>query len=164
MATQKELKSIVFYDEETGVFTRIKDGKPTGSLDNGYVYLCVKGAKYAAHRLAFLYMTGNMPPKLVDHINQDRSDNSWKNLREADYSMNRKNSKMNRNNTTGVSGVTVVKAAGDYLARIIDENGKRLTVYRGKHLHAAKIAMQAAYINHGYHDNHARSKVTRRHS
>jgi len=160
MATQKELKSIVFYDEETGVFTRIKNGKPTGSLDNGYVYLCVNGAKYAAHRLAFLYMTGNMPAKIIDHINQDRSDNRWENLREADPSMNRKNAKMNRNNTTGISGVTIIKATGDYLARVIDAGGKRLTVYRGESLHAAKIAMQVAYINHSYHDNHARSRVS----
>ena len=44
-------------------------------------------------------------PEQVDHINRVRHDNRWINLREADQSRNRKNSKLNHNNKSGIKGV-----------------------------------------------------------
>lgn len=82
------LHSILSYDMETGVFVwkvnhapRAKIGNIAG-YDNGAGYKKISwgGKKYFAHRLAFLYVTGAIP-KVVDHINRNPSDNSWKNLR-----------------------------------------------------------------------------------
>ncbi len=36
-----------------------------------------------SHTLAFLYMEGAFPKNEVDHLNHNRSDNSWVNLRKV---------------------------------------------------------------------------------
>ena len=56
----------------------------------GYIRVGIAGKRYKAHRLAFLYMTGEWP-NVVDHINGDRTDNRWANLRDADHTVNAEN-------------------------------------------------------------------------
>ena len=108
--TQKQLKEILEYDPETGVFIRLKSyfkskiGKPTGTCTKHtrwYVLIDVYGTMYYGHRLAFLYMDGVFPPEQVDHINHDRNDNSWENLRHCDALINQNNSICN-NKVVGV--------------------------------------------------------------
>lgn len=86
--TQSFLKSILAYNPDTGEFTKNK--KIAGYIDkqSGYVKVMIKQKNYFAHRLAFLYMTGSFPTKHVDHINKDKSNNSWKNLREVSQEVN----------------------------------------------------------------------------
>lgn len=113
--TQQELKSALSYDPETGVFTRIFIrgggnrrylGEVVGGRDkDGYIVMRVNGKKYKAHRLAFLYMTGSFPKKLVDHIDRDPANNAWSNLREADDSDNARNRRMRSDNKSGYKGV-----------------------------------------------------------
>lgn len=64
--------------------------KPTLSKD-GYVQIRWMGKVVEAHRLAYLFMTGEFPKKTVDHKNRVRHDNRWKNLREADMKEQAKN-------------------------------------------------------------------------
>ena len=71
--------------------------------DRGYIYLEVDGKPYMAHRLAWFYMTGIMPGKQIDHINRNKIDNRFENLREATHGQNRANSK--NNNPNGLKGV-----------------------------------------------------------
>lgn len=109
MVTAKRLREVLEYDPLTGVFTWIKAGKHTQWLlgreagrvhkKNGYREICVDGRLYFAHRLAWLYMTGQWPRDQIDHRNRQRSDNRWANLREADNSTNG----LNRSNVSGVS-------------------------------------------------------------
>ncbi len=115
MLTQERLKEVINYDPETGVMKWIAHhhrpdmvGKRLGSIDdNGYVKVWIDSRQYRVHRLAFLYMTGAIPP-IVDHINGISADNRWVNLRESDKMRNAQNMKRARkDNTTGFLGVHV---------------------------------------------------------
>ena len=89
MLTQAELKELIFYNPDTGVFTLTKFRRRTtrkigdqlGSLTKaGYLETCINQKNYYLHRLAFLYMTGEMPNGVVDHKNRNKADNKWDNL------------------------------------------------------------------------------------
>lgn len=59
---------------------------------------------------------------VVDHINQNPLDNRESNLRFATRKINSLNSKIYKNNTTGIRGVYFVKETGKYRARIKRNN------------------------------------------
>lgn len=50
-------------------------------------------------------MTGRDPQHFVDHIDGDKLNNKWANLREADNGQNKQNGSLYRNNRSGVKGV-----------------------------------------------------------
>lgn len=109
--TQEELKTQLHYNPETGIFTRkipkqsIKVGASAGCLNGGYIQISVLNKKYAAHRLAWLYMTGDWPIDQIDHINGIRDDNRLCNLRECSQSENMMNIPKNKSNKSGIKGV-----------------------------------------------------------
>jgi len=94
--TQEDLKSWLDYDLQTGVFSRKKyasSTRPCGTVDeSGYTRISVKGKVYKAHHLAWLWVYGKFPSKIIDHINQNPNDNRISNLREVTYSVNALNS------------------------------------------------------------------------
>jgi hypothetical protein len=121
------LKRDYLYNQETGDFYHLKRGSTAGyRRKDGYVELYVGGMPYLAHRMAWLYTTGQLPHE-VDHKNGVRSDNRWSNLREASRSQNNGNSngwsKSKRKNNLP-RGVYINKALPHrFLARI--EIGRR---------------------------------------
>jgi hypothetical protein len=145
MLTQSELKELVKYEPDTGVFTLVKHrhgttrkiGEELGSLTkSGYLETCINQKRYYLHRLAFLYMTGEIPFGVVDHINGNPSDNRWVNLRCVDHKANAENtSKLRTDSTTGYSGVH--RWHGKYRAKI-NSGGKQI------HLGTFETAEQAA--------------------
>ena len=126
--TSDELKALLHYDSETGVFTWIAGnyvGKIAGGKnDEGYIKINIKGKKHGAHRLAWLYMTGRLPEFEIDHINGCTSDNRFINLRHAKHAENCKNRKLNKNSSTGAKGVSFRKGTEKYRA-YINVDGKR---------------------------------------
>lgn len=139
--SQEYLKSRLSYDPETGIFVWLEQpglpkqwntnyaGKPAGCVKHApsgyrYIHMTLCGKSYAAHRLIWLYVTGEEPPKELDHRNRDATDNRWDNLRDS-KGLNQRNRSKNRNNKSGVTGVCwnslkskwQVYAGGIYLGR-----------------------------------------------
>lgn len=118
MVTQERLKQLFTYNPVTGIFTRIVwvrgQSDTVGTITaRGYLSICVDKKHYLAHRLAFLYMTGEWPKEHVDHKNENKIDNSWDNLRDCTRSENFKNTGARKNNKLGVKGVVKTKK-GNY--------------------------------------------------
>lgn len=117
MITQKELRDVVHYDSETGIFTRIKSprtdrvGKVIGTKHpEGYLYARINGEMVGLHRMAWLYVYGREPIDRIDHINGDPSDNRISNLRECSHSQNMQNLRAAKNiNKSGLLGVSRAK-------------------------------------------------------
>jgi hypothetical protein len=120
MITQSELKEVLDYNPDTGVFSWIKqNGNVAGTKANGeYVRIQIKRKQYLAHRLAHLYMTGNFPKNDIDHINHIKDDNRWVNLRDATDSQNHANVKRHKKNTSGYKGVSWNKTNKKWRAKI----------------------------------------------
>lgn len=124
--TADRLRQLVHYDPETGKFTRrvslsnaVKVGDEAGRhLKSGYYFFWVDGKRYAAHRLAWLYIHGQWPVE-IDHRNGIRSDNRIDNLRDVDNSTNSENLRACRSDSkSGLLGVGWCKHHRKWKARI----------------------------------------------
>ena len=133
--TAERLRTLLYYDPKIGVFSW-RHGMPTarsthinprrtgdragcaGSKD-GYWRIRIDRYLFLAHRLAWLYMTGEWPKEQIDHINRDRADNRWCNLRAASHRENMMNKKLNRNNKSGFRGVSFDKRSKKWTSKIM---------------------------------------------
>lgn len=119
LITQQELKELLHYNPDTGVFTWIKDRGSVkcknriAGCDNGIGYLVItvtlqgKRKSYKLHRLAWLYIYGEWPKNFIDHINHNTIDNRISNLRDVSFSGNSQNrNKPSKTNSTGYLGVS----------------------------------------------------------
>jgi len=154
--SQQELKTIVHYDPETGLFTWLSNrggkafaGSVAGSVNRrGYVELTIACRKWLAHRLAWYYMHGAVPVA-VDHINGNRQDNRLENLREVTRSENQCNRGVLANNTSGYAGVSWHKKSKAWVVRLM-KNGKSHMIGYFKDLElAGLVASEARSLYHG---------------
>lgn len=126
--TAQRLREVLHYDPTTGVFTRkvttaanALQGNIAGTTNrDGRKYICVDKKRYAAHRLAWLYVTGEWPKHQIDHINGNHSDNRLENLRDVTCSINNENKRAARsdNLSTGILGVSWCDYHKKYKAHI----------------------------------------------
>ena len=138
LITQEYLKSILVYSQETGNFiwkirpaNHIHIGDIAGSLHHtGYIVIQINKKLYLAHRLAWLYMTGNFPVNTIDHIDGINipNFNKWSNLRDITHQKNNFNKGINKNNTSGYKGVSWNKRNNKWQVEI-GVNGK--SIYLG---------------------------------
>jgi len=96
-------RELFFYDRVTGHLIRkiARPNAPVGSVagalsGSGAIYVRVIGRKlHAAHRIIWAMQTGAFPPKAVDHIDGDRANNAWANLRACTQAQNMQNRRRN---------------------------------------------------------------------
>ncbi len=162
MVTQKELKEILKYDYSTGLFfwnvarQNIRAGCKAGNLEpSGYVRISVLGKKYYAHRLAWLYVHGNLPRYEIDHIDGVKNNNRILNLRDVSHKTNNKNKKMPRSNKSGCVGVLWNQRRDKWIAQI--KSNQEVT-YLGLYTDwfEAVCARKSAENVLGFHKNHGR--------
>ena len=164
--TQEALLSTLAYSPTTGNFTwtrksgnRVTVGAVAGCMSSaGYIQIRTGGRLYYAHRLAFLAMTGVLPDKQVDHINGNRGDTRWNNLRLVTPTENTQNACVSKNNKSGVLGVFWTKRRQEWVATI---TVARKTHYLGAYadIHKATAARKAAEALYGFHQNHGRPAI-----
>jgi len=149
MLTVEDLHKIINYCPNTGKFTRNPKCKKVARklTAKGYLRFRVNGKMYMAHRLAWLYMTGEFPVLQIDHINRLRSDNRWCNLREATNSENQFNSFIRLDNTSGCKGVSFDYNTGKWRA-YMQNNKKWSHIGLFKSKDEAIIAVQEAMKKH----------------
>lgn len=126
-----KLKEYLSYNPETGVFSCIKPsgkrrvGDRVGVVNGGYLQIGFALYRDRAHRLAWLYVHGEMP-KVIDHINGNRLDNRLCNLRNVTQQENVQNYRViPKHNSTGYLGVSYYKA-GKKFSACVSNNYKKI--------------------------------------
>lgn len=163
MITQERLKELLHYCPETGVFTWLKTnqnhqklvGKEAGSINyKGYRKIQIDKKIYPAHKLVWLYLYGEFPEEMLDHINNNRSDNRLVNLRHCSISQNACNRRKGTNNKSGHKNVYFRPDTGKWHVEI-RKNKKRYRAGCYQSIEeAAKIAQQLRDELHKDYSNH----------
>ena len=152
----EELRNILDYDPETGIFLWKVSRQGTSGIGsvagrnlNGYRHIKISGIRYSAHRLAWKMTTGFDPVNEIDHINGERSDNRIANLREATRSENVRNQGKRTTNTSGHKGVSFNKPTGKWVTKIVIAGKKKHIGYFTDIHEAAASYAAAATASHG---------------
>ena len=122
----EQLRNKFEYNKDTGYLIR-KTGYMAGKIvgyksKRGYLVVSIGGTnkRYYVHRLAFIIVTG-IEPKLLDHINRDKIDNRWCNLRETTKSINTINSRRKISSSSGYKGIYILPS-GNFNVKILKIN------------------------------------------
>jgi len=151
MISHDELLRILHYNPETGEFTWRVDpcmgprraGKKAGYYHSalGRNRIKIDGKPHFAARVAWFYMTGAWPSEFVDHINLDKADDRFANLRLATRSQNGANRRVQARNKWGFKGVAQESRTKKFIATVRKDG---VTHYAG--FHATPEAAHAAYL------------------
>lgn len=134
LPSQEYLKSVLDYNSESGEFhwkyrsdlrpndnARLK-GEIAGYVNGGYWKIKIDDAMYLGHRLAWVYMYGDILSDAIqiDHKNLKTTQNNIDNLRVATHRQNAANSsrRKNKNLPKGVTKQSCFSQYGGYLSRI----------------------------------------------
>jgi hypothetical protein len=127
------------YDPETGVVffkNDVRSGRENRMLiaragdragyvaPIGYRYVSFQKVRLLEHHVVWALMTGDWPRKQLDHINRQKADNRWENLRECNGVENAANTAKSSRNTSGFKGVSYFKPAKLWAAQIM-YNGQK---------------------------------------
>jgi hypothetical protein len=145
----------LFWKKNTGDKYLVGQEAGCAKTTDKYVTVGFKKKQYHAHGIIFAMHNGYIP-KMIDHINGDRTDNRIENLRAATNYQNSLNKGLQSNNTSGVKGVSWDKAKKKWHAQLT-YNGKHrhlgYWVAEEKHL-AQEFIELAREMTHGVFANH----------
>lgn len=124
--TSENLHRLLDYDQKTGFFhwKLSYGGKISGSRAGsvtkaGYIVIRILGKLYYAHRLAWLCVNGYFPIQEIDHIDCNKKNNSFSNLRLGTHAQNSRNGTRRKNNLSGFKGVSWNKYGHKWQAHIM---------------------------------------------
>lgn len=166
----EEVAKLVDYDPETGVMTwRWREGVPKGwntrfagkecgRINGGYrvlAYKPVDGKKrmIRSHRLAWFIHHSKLPKGEIDHVDGQKANNSITNLRDVSPTLNMRNRKMMRNNTSGITGVSYAKKSDKWRAHARLDSRQIHLGYFGD-ISEAEAAVKAFRAKHGFTETH----------
>lgn len=174
----KYIKECLDYNPETGIFvwkdrplSHFKSeagwkifhssfsGLKAGSVNvmscgKSYIRIRILGKYWLAHRLAWIIVNGSIDENLeIDHIDGNGTNNSIRNLRLVNRTLNAQNHKMQKSNKSGVVGVYFDSNCGKWRAQITSNKVKYdLGCY--SEFNEAVMARKSAELLHGFHKNH----------
>ena len=156
-----ELKKYFSYDPYTGQVISLQNTRTLtkdcvcGKLENGYLKVCLKGNSYFLHRIIYEIMTDTYLSKKdqIDHINHNKLDNSWSNLRKVLHKENGRNRSKNKENNSGITGV---HWSGTRWRAQIKIDRKSICLGSFVNFHEAVNARKNAEILYGFHENHGK--------
>ena len=130
--TQDELRRLLYYNRKTGLFVwrvEVRPNRPlrgcsAGTHDgHGHIAIRINGCTFPAHRIAWIYVRGQIPDDLeVDHVDMNGINNKFKNLRLATFTQQQMNRRALSNNKCGLKGVHFVKRSRRWCAQITIQN------------------------------------------
>lgn len=184
--TKDILKELLHYDPDSGIFkwrnrdikwfSNCKDPqrqcklwnarfskKIAGTLytdDFGLTYVRISvnnSGPHLAHRLAYLYVTGSLPIKEIDHIDGDGTNNKFNNLRSVSSIENLKNKTIQSNNRSGFNGVSWNKKLKKWHVYV---NANKCRINGGYFINLNDAIEKRRQLNleYGFHKNHGRIK------
>jgi len=118
---------------------------------NGYLPIT-----WNQHRLAWYLVHGEFPDREIDHKDGRRANNKLSNLRLVDQSGQRKNSKLQNNNSSGMQGISWSKNANKWEV-YIHNNCKKIHLGLFNTFEDAVKVRKSAEIKYNYHLNHGRT-------
>ena len=161
LPTQALLRAVLDYDADTGIFRWKRNpakperwnsrwaGAEAGALKpSGYVIVTIDYELYRAHRLAWVYVNGDVlaPEDEIDHVDGVRSHNWIGNLRPATKTQNMANSAGWKERPAQGLPKGVFMCRSKFQASIF-RNGKKMhlgTFDTAEEAHAAYLSMAAA--------------------
>ncbi len=158
--TAQRLRELLHYNAETGVLkwkvrpqitSKVEVGDTAGRLDSkGYLRIGIGRRQYRAHRLIWLYVTGEWPPHEIDHKDRNRTNNAWLNLRPATSGQNKQNATLRKDNVSGVRGVYFEARRQVWCAQITVNGTRRgLGAFPTRELaQGARLNAEATHFTH----------------
>lgn len=117
--------------------------------DGRYLRGTIGSVAYYAHRVIWAVVTGEWPHGEVDHIDMNKKNNAWANLRIATRQQNMRNRPALSRNATGLKGVCKCHRSERWIAQI-SIKGKNCTIGRFGCPTAAYLAyVKASAERHG---------------
>jgi len=180
--TQEIVRELLDYDPETGLLfwkerhhkwfkntsakysnirnaaiwnNKYKGKEASTKHKNGYKVISIFKKRYYSHRLAWLYIFGNFPLHVIDHINGIVDDNRLENLREVTNQENHVNMKRDSRNKSGITGVTWDTEKNKWIGNIFYKGKNIFLGYsEDKQILAEKRKQEEQRL--GFHINHGR--------
>ena len=127
------------------------------STQQGYKQICLDKHVHYAHRMAWVVMTGDLPEQEIDHVDHNRGNNAWANLRAVTRGENCKNQTISKKNSSGITGVSWSTTNKSWRADVQTKHG-RFAKHFGSFDEAAQ-AVLATRQERSFHENHGEQHV-----